>query len=250
VPVFAANSISRPGVIQGARLSYLGALPARRRAGVIQGARLSAYGMRGMRGLGAIINPSGVILEDTSNPPPAPTTPGLPAGYDPNTGIVPMDTSSPTAGVPPPVTFGPPAAPQSGAPLSVGTYLTYTVNYALQGLSNFFTSNDQAISQAGQMLAGVGLVVVNTALPASFNPFTNNSAVLTLQVQSPGLTLQSAKGLCDNAIVSGVGASIISSNLVIGQPNPILTWFEQNWMLAAAGVLGVLILPKILGDLL
>jgi hypothetical protein len=194
--------------------------------------------------LGDMPNPGGAIFGTDQGAPPAPPAPGLPAGYDANTGMIAAGAS----GAAPPVMIGPmaPSIPAPGTTLAPGTFLTYTVNYALQGVSNFFTSNDEALSSITPMLGGVGLVVVNSSTPASINPFSTNQAVLTLQVAAQGLTLQSAKALCDNAIVNGIGAQILSSSLTVGQANTALTWISQNWQWVAAGAAALLLLPKLL----
>jgi len=162
------------------------------------------------------------------------------------------DTSNPGAAPPAPLSPSVPANANAGpVTLPAGTILTYSVTYALTGLGNFFTSNQDAIGTAAEMLAGVGLSVVNQQTPASANPFSNNSAVLTLQVTGAGFaSITQAKALADNAFAAGVGSQVISSSLTQGAPNQAMTWLSQNWPLLAAGVLGILILPKILGDVL
>ena len=99
------------------------------------------------------------------------------------------------------------------------------------------------------MLGAVGLQVVNPATPASINPFSSNSAILTLQVTGAGFQSAAAvKALCDNAFAVGVGAQIISSTIAVGAGNSALNWLSQNWQLLAVGGLALLILPKILDD--
>lgn len=231
---------------------------------VIQGARLSAYYpanyyvptpmnvlMRGQPSVGLsryglgqdVLNAPPPLFSDSGAPPPPPA-PGLPQGYDASTGLI--AAGSPAAsGITPAVQIGPmaPSIP-SGALLAPGTFLTYTVTYQM-GYSGAFTGNDTAIASIAPMLAGVGLNVTNVQTPATLNPFSNNQAVVTIQVGAANLTLQSAKQLCDNAIVNGIGAQIISSALAPGQPSP-LTWLQQNWMMLAGGALALLLLPKLL----
>jgi hypothetical protein len=184
---------------------------------------------------------SGAGLGPTPPPPPAP---GLPAGYDPSTGMITAGASGAT----PPVQIGPmaPSVP-AGTLLAPGTFLTYTVSYEL-GASGAFTSNDEAIASIQPMLAGVGLAVTSVQTPSTLNPLSANQAVIGLQVQGAGMTLQQAKNYCDNAIVAGLSGSVLSSSLVVGQPSGIMTWLTQNWMWVAAGAAAVLILPKILDD--
>ena len=204
---------------------------------VRQGARLSHYGL-GQESLYG----GGVVMAMT---PPAPAPPGLPAGYDPTTGLIAAGASGDT----PAVSFGPASSVPAGAALPIGTFLTYTVNYE-QNMSGAFTSNQGAIASMLPMLAGVGLNVVNTQTPFSLNPLSSNQAVLTVQVQGGGISLQSAKNLLDNAVVNGIGASIISSSIAVGQSNSITTWISQNWMWVAAAAAAVLIAPRVLDDLL
>ena len=204
--------------------------------------RSRAFAGLGRLGLGDVIDPSS-LLDSLSQigsgaPPPGPTPPAPPAGWD---------TNSPQAA--PPATFiGPGSVPASQNAIAAGTLFTYTVNYNLQGASNFFTSNNEAIATAAQMLAGVGLTVVNTAAPATANPFSSNSAILTLQATQGFQSAAAVKALADNAFAAGVGASIISSAIKIGAGNSALNWLAENWMLLAIGGAALLILPKILDD--
>lgn len=186
---------------------------------------------------------SGAAAGNSMMPPPPPA-PGLPAGYDPTTGMITAGASGAT----PPVMIGPmaPSVP-AGAPLAPGTFLTYTVSYEL-GASGAFTSNDEAIASIGPMLAGVGLAVTSVNTPSTLNPLSANQAVIGLQVQGGGISLQAAKNYCDNAIVAGLSGLILSSSLVVGQASSVMTWITQNWVWLAAGAAAVLILPKILDD--
>ena len=189
--------------------------------------------------LGAI-DPSLAISPpaDYQTMPPAPTPPGLPAGWD---------TSTPAAA--PPAVIGGGITNLNAGPVTIptGTILTYSVQFNLLGISNALTDTSAAIGSITGMLAGAGLSVVSVSVPVSLNPFSGSSAVLVLQVTGAGFpNIQTAQGVCDNAIASGIGAQIVSSSLVLGQQNSALTWLSQNWQLAAAAVLGILILPKIL----
>jgi hypothetical protein len=196
-----------------------------------------------MAGLGAEIDTNS-LLESLSqigsgSAPPPPAPPAPPAGWD---------TAAPSPA--PPATFiGPGSVPAAQLAIGPGTVLTYTVNYNLTGASNFFTSNTDAIGTAAQMLQGMGLQVTNSSTPASVNPFSNNQAILTLQVTGAGFQSAAAvKALCDNAFAVGVGAQIISSTIAVGAGNSALNWLSQNWQLVAVGGLALLILPKILDD--
>jgi len=200
--------------------------------------------LAGLGRLGQDISPAamdestyGAGLINTLVEPPPPPPPGWQTGQVDPSNIAPPSVVSPSIPKPGPVTIGP------------GTLLTYTVNYNLQGASNFFTSNSDAMGTAAQMLGAVGLQVVNTATPASINPFSSNSAILTLQVTGAGFQSAAAvKALCDNAFAVGVGAQIISSTIAVGAGNSALNWLSQNWQLLAVGGLALLILPKILDD--
>jgi hypothetical protein len=190
-------------------------------------------------------NPLQSWWDSLFNPPAVNVPPPPPSGWD---------TGNPTVGfVPAPLSPSVPTNANAGQPIQVqpGTMLTYSVTYALTGLGNFFTSNQDAIASAAQMMAGAGLNVVNSQTPASANPFSNNSAVLTLEVSGPGFaSMAQAKQLADNAFSAGVGSQIISSSLTQGAPNQAFTWLSQNWQLVAVGAAALLILPKILRDFL
>ena len=95
---------------------------------------------------------------------------------------------------------------------------------------------------------GAGLAVVNTAAPTTVNPFSSNSAILTLQATQGFQSAAAVKALADNAFAAGVGASIISAAIKIGAGNSALNWLAENWMLLAIGGAALLILPKILDD--
>ena len=168
-----------------------------------------------------------------------PTPPAPPAGWD---------TNAPQPA--PPATFiGPGSVPAAQMSIAPGTLLTYTVNYNLAGASNFFTSNNDALATAAQMLAGAGLTVVNSAAPSTINPFSSNSAILTLQAAQGFQSAAAVKALADNAFVAGVGASIISSTIAVGAGNSAINWLSENWMLLGIGAIALLLLPKILEDL-
>jgi len=210
--------------------------PRRRMAGLGYLAQASDIAIAEATGVAPSIDTSSDAINTTVFSAPAP-----PVGWDTTT-----PAAAPPALLAPTV---PAAAPSSGALLPAGTQLTYTVNFNLMGVSNVATSGTEAVGTAAQMLAGAGFQVINQSVPLSVNPFSSNSAVLTLQL-TQAMTLAQAKALCDNAFAAGVGSQILSSTLTVGAANSAITWLEQNWMWAAAGVLAVLVLPKVLGDFL
>ena len=189
-----------------------------------------------LSGLGQDISPIAMDEDTYGGAPPSPPAPGLPVGWD---------TSTPSPA--PPVVFSPSVQPAGPITVVTGALLTYTVNYNLDA-SNLLTSNADAVAAAASVLAAVGLAVVNTSLPSSINPFSSNSAILTVQVTGAGFAnAQAVKALCDNAFVN-VGAQIISSSIAMGAGNSMLNWIMQNWQMVAVGAIAVMILPKILDD--
>lgn len=176
--------------------------------------------------------------------------PAPPAGWD--TGETSVSNAPVGYTAPAPPSTVNPAVPAAAAgttgPITIqpGTTLTYSITYSLPVLSDFFTSNDDALAAVAQMLAGAGLQVLNTQTPIVVVPGMNLSAVLTLQATQGFVSLQQIQGLCDNAFTGGAGAQIAGSSIQVGSSSATLEWLEQNWALLAAGLVALIVVPKLL----